>query len=348
MINCPGLTKGLILTIGPNAKVGTSSTRVPEQGINVLASLGDQSIKVINSGTIYSDKRGININANTSRNDVSNNIELEHAGTIDTMQQGIAVAYSYIGGSVGIGVDDIIITTAEDSIIKSAGTYYRIYAHHYGKEGDIKITDDGSIDSDRISFYVRNHASSGNGNITITTGENSKIDAKDIRDGDAGINASVRDVTDDTAVGGSGSVTVTHKGTITAKVEGIFVSNRQTGTSGNTGDLTVTTEEGSMITADSDGIEADIQDSNASGEITITYSGTITGENAGINLGTYPLTVSKYQSCLMSSKTNSIIGFSSTKNQDPIITSIRRRSYHLTLDKCSDLCSNNCQMAQAP
>ena len=318
-----------MLTVGSTAKVGTSDTRDTVEGILVRGTLGDQSIKVINSGTIYTDDRGIDINAKTSRGDVSSNIEVEHAGTIDVTDIGIHVLYSRNRDkNKGTRTDDIIITTMEDSMIKS-GSDDGITAYHNGKEGDIRVTHDnsivagmdgiqafhygkegsdnvitinGSIDAGRVGIFTTSNVGGGSGGITITTEENSNINSKGTDDGEASINASVRDMINRTAVGGSGSVTVTHKGTITSKAEGIYVSYQKAGTSGNTGNLTVTTEEGSMITADRHGIEAYILDSNASGDITITHRGKITAKMKGLiltNTRTGDITVATGESSMI-------------------------------------------------
>ena len=64
---------------------------------------------------------------------------------------------------------------------------------------------------------------------------------------------------------------------------GIQVSNSKTGTD-NTGGITVTTEEGSMIDADERGIQANMNASDNSGDMMIKHDGTIISEETGIIL----------------------------------------------------------------
>ena len=59
---------------------------------------------------------------------------------------------------------------------------------------------------------------------------------------------------------------VTHNGTIKAEDSGIILKNIRDGK------IMVTTGEGSMITTDTNCIEADIQNANASGDLTITHN----------------------------------------------------------------------------
>ena len=271
-----------MMTLGPDAKMGTSITCVTEHGIDIDAQGdGDNDITVVNSETIYAAKHGI-----TVLRSGAGDIEIEHrVGTIDATESGMLLSYSETS-ELGTGIGDIMVTTMKDSVIK--GGKHGINPVHRGAESDITVIHDGSISAGNgsVGILATNFTKDGNGSVTIAMGENSEINSKE-NNGTSGINASVRNHEFTGNIGGptGGSVTVTHKRTTTSKGQGIYVTNRKTGTS-NTGGLIVTPEEDSMITADGDGIEAEIWNDNSSGDITITHNGKITAKGNGIETGT--------------------------------------------------------------
>ena len=143
--------------------------------------------------------------------------------------------------------------------------------------GDITITHKGEIEADGKGIDAGN---SGKGDVTVTTGKGSKITA-----GDNGIIA-----------GGLGDIAITHRGRIDAEA-GDGISAQNTGTSTEKGNITITTEAGSMIVAKgsgNDGIITWISQATNTGDITITHNGSIDAGKRGIytyNDGTGSVTV---------------------------------------------------------
>ena len=133
--------------------------------------------------------------------------------------------------------------------------------------GDITITHNGAIDAGRIGIFSVN---SGTGDVTVTTGAGSRIVARGDMANSSGINASVR------GAGATGDVTVVHGGEITAKDEGIYVSNRRASAAG-TGTLSVTTARGSKVTAGKQGILVWHQ---GTGTFNVAVRGMVMGDSA--------------------------------------------------------------------
>ena len=131
--------------------------------------------------------------------------------------------------------------------------------------GDIEITHNGAIEADGKGIDAGN---SGQGDVTVTTGKGSKIAA-----GSDGLVAS-----------GLGDITVTHRGRIDAEA-GDGISGPNHATSAEKGNITITTEAGSMIVvkgSDKNGIIAWISKAASTGDITITHKGSIEAGAGGI------------------------------------------------------------------
>ena len=227
-------------------------------------------------------------------------VAITHAGTISADTHGILVDGDTVAAERHITIRLVAgsqITTRSTSSSSAHGVYAHI--ENNAATGDIKIIHDGTITARRVGILATNK---GTGSVDVTTGKGSLITTKGIS---AGINASVRE--------GSvkGTVTVTHKGTITSTDEGINASNRvATGTGGvtvttaegsaitaveigiyarhyGTGAIVVETAKGSKITSTSDasgmaGVYAWISNSASKGNIKITHNGMITAARLGV------------------------------------------------------------------
>ena len=153
---------------------------------------------------------------------------------------------------------NIKITTDPGSTIvaKEFKEYNDIYEEGISAEiteaastGDITIAHNGEIEVDGKGITASN---SGKGDITVTTGADSKITAVS-----HGIEAS-----------GGGGVEIAHKGEIKADGQGIYAL-----TSGK-GDITVTTGTGSKVVGGENGIEVWLRPAGE-GDIMITHRGRI-------------------------------------------------------------------------
>ena len=161
------------------------------------------------------------------------------------------------------GTGDVTVTTGKGS--KITGDADGIYAT---STGDLTITHKGEIEvGGRGIFTIINN---GTGDFTVTTGAGSRIVARGEATFSSGINASVR------GAGATGDVTVVHGGEITAKEEGIYVSNRKTSAAG-TGAIRVTTARGSKVAAEKQGILVWHQ---GTGIFDVAVRGTVTGDSA--------------------------------------------------------------------
>ena len=200
-----------------------------------------------------SDQNGIRarITEATSTGDIT----VAHSGEIDADGDGISADNRGKGDvTVTMGTGSTIMSQA-DGIFINSGT------------GDIAITHRGAIEAGRIGIFTYNR---GTGDVTVTTGAGSRIVGRGDAVGSSGINASVR------GSAAAGDVTVTHGGELTAKDEGIYVSNRRASAAG-TGTLSVTTAKGSKITAEKQGILVWHQ---GTGTFEVAVRGMVMGDSA--------------------------------------------------------------------
>ncbi len=251
---------------------------VYELGISVtiLPTASDGVITVAHDGSIDADGEGIRaehmgtggvtVKAGKGSTIVSKKIGIEVIG-----RKGITIA---LDGSIdaqrGIKVDQpsgkgdvMTVTTGKDSKVTAGGD--GIVAN--GASTDVEIIHKGAIDAGRMGIFIPN---SGTGDVTVTTEAGSRISARGDADFSSGINASVRGSV------AAGDVTVTHGGEITAKDEGIYASNRNASSSG-TGTLSVTTSEGSKVTAEKQGI---LVRHEGTGVFDVAVRGMVTGDSA--------------------------------------------------------------------
>ena len=198
------------------------------------------------------DEEGIEAAISNAAN--TGDIAITHNGAIDADGRGINASNS--------GKGDITVTTGAGS--KIAAGKHGIEAS--GK-GGVEIAHNGAVDAGHIAIFA---IDSGTGDVTVTTGSGSRIVARGDVDDSSGINASAR------GSAAAGDVTVTHGGELTAKDEGIYVSNRRASAAG-TGTLSVTTARGSKVTAGKQGILVWHQ---GTGPFDVAVRGTVMGDSA--------------------------------------------------------------------
>ena len=215
---------------------------------------GDVTVTTEKGSKVTSGEEGIYVSLqSTSESDLT----IAHKGAIDAVGDGIAI----YNDNEGMG--DVTVTTGKGS--KITGDADGIYAT---STGDLTITHKGEIEvGGRGIFTIINN---GTGDFTVTTGAGSRIVARGEATFSSGINASVR------GAGATGDVTVVHGGEITAKEEGIYVSNRKTSAAG-TGAIRVTTARGSKVAAEKQGILVWHQ---GTGIFDVAVRGTVTGDSA--------------------------------------------------------------------
>ena len=264
-------TGDVTVTTGTGSKIAAG-----ERGISA-GGLGD--IKIAHSGEIDAARRGIYVQGD-GKGDVTvttekgskvtsgeegiyvsllstseSDLTIAHKGAIDAVGDGIAI-YNEVMGDVTVttGTGSTIMSQA-DGIFINSGT------------GDIAITHRGAIEAGRIGIFTYSRVT---GDVTVTTGAGSRIVARGDEASSSGINASVR------GSAAAGDVTVTHGGEITAKDQGIYVSNRRASAAG-TGTLSVTTAKGSKITAEKQGILVWHQ---GTGTFEVAVRGMVMGDSA--------------------------------------------------------------------
>ena len=237
--------KGRAVSVNQYAKGDTAITVEPGASLGMEGSVADEyGIYVLHQATGEGD------------------ITITHRGRIYG-GVGIYARNESTSGKKG----NITITTAPGSVTVAKGDArdgMDVGIMKATATGDIKITHNGGMDVTGTGIFTYNY---GTGDVAVTTGRGSVIVTRG--DSSAGINASLRDSA------ATGDVTVTHGGGITATDEGIYASNRNK--SGGTGRIEVTTERGSAVTADKQGILVWHRGTGRSG---VTVRGTVTGDSA--------------------------------------------------------------------
>ena len=216
----------IAITVEPAARLGTKEAVAGAYGIRAgLDAGGEGDIAITHRGRIHA---GTGISAdNKATSAKKGNITI-------TTDPGSTIVAKEFKEYDNINEEGIFA-----SITEAAST------------GDITITHNGEIEADGQGINASN---SGKGDITVTTGADSKITA-----GSHGIEAS-----------GGGGVEIAHNGEIKADGQGISASN-----SGK-GDVTVTTGTGSKVTGGEEGIYVGLA-ATSEGDIAITHRGSING-----------------------------------------------------------------------
>ncbi len=203
------------------------------------------------------------------------------SGSDPVYQQGRGVdVRQFAKGDIMITVDPGVMIGMKDKSIGSHGIYAEIAS---AGAGTVTIKHQGHIYATRgIEVEIEDRSSgSGKGDIVIETGPTSKIVTNLIGESvdtteqasetyPHGIYASI------SGEARIGAIKIIHKGMIDAAGFGIETSSEAS----SNGDVTVTLEKGSRITAKERGIKVV---SNGSGKVTITHGGTIDASDVGIS-----------------------------------------------------------------
>ena len=251
-----GSEKGTAVWVNQHAKGDTAITVEPEASLGREGSVAAQyGIYVLHQAVSEGD------------------ITITHRGRIYG-GDGIYVSNQSTSESKG----NIRITTAPGSVTVAKGDLehgIQTWISENGSTGDITIAHNGSLEGGRSGIYTYN---SGKGDVSVTTGTGSAIVARGTQNRASGIRAGVwENLSDQSArTHGGGDLTIVHRGTITAKGAGIRAFNRVVGAKG-TGTIDVTTERGSRVVAERQGI---VVWHEGSGKSTVTVRGTVRGDSA--------------------------------------------------------------------
>ncbi len=235
-VKCTGLTQGLTLTLDTGAQIGTSAgsraTGVTNNAgaLEILpgsSSSGD--IAVVSRGSIYSSENGIRVYIPQNRTGAIS-VDLQ-AGTIVATKAG-AYLLQY-------GTGDITFKTAVGSTIRASGGGLLAEVNSVGS-GNLSITHNGKIYTDKIGFLLVNRAA---GNVTVTTGADSVIDADSVLDSEGDLVPATLGRGIQAETNGAGVITITHNGMIEAEDDGIVALH--TGAGG----IMITTAKGSTVTS---------------------------------------------------------------------------------------------------
>ncbi len=279
-VSCEGLTGGLTLTIEPGATIGSSASLDIGVKIDAVGD-GDNPVKVVSSGTIRMQGRGILVErsgkgkatvehkagkivaaGSSSTNPVG--IRVEHRGEANEETGGIhvisAADIDLSGSSNATRVG--IVAYALSNLSLAAGTTVPIRVDVTG--GTI-IT--GAPSSLGHGVHALNDAKGG---IKVTVADGAKLGTEAAPVKTDGINASIR-----SSGNGDGGVEAVNSGEIHAGDDGIYANN------GKTGDVTVSNS--GKIHAGDDGISA-LHNGNGTGDVKVEAAkdSVIQAKDAGI------------------------------------------------------------------
>ena len=295
------LEGGLTLTVGPDARVGAEGRPVDKDAVEVNATVaGANAVSVVNSGSLYTDGRGIDIvragsgmlrvEHRAGGRIVSNGaggggILAKHEGQADTVTKGIHV----------ISAGDIDISKAAKSgkigievTTNGAPATSTVPIRVEVRGGRINVGDSGATPEYGTGVSAYQHA---RGDIDVTVGPGVWIGGN----GKHGVHAQLQSAS-------VGNITVTHEGRIHSISAGILGVGHSTSTAAGTGDITVRTAPGSEIrtalnplnTGNARGMDVTIYSTASAGDITVVHNGLIESAHEGIfaaTLGTGDITV---------------------------------------------------------
>ena len=299
------LEGGLTLTVGPDARVGAEGDPVEDDAVEVNATVaGANAVSVVNSGSLYTDGRGIDIVrkgsgmlrvehrdggrivSDGSSDDGGGGILAAHEGQADTVTKGIHVISAGdidISKAPNSGKIGIEVTTVDAPATSTVPVRVEV------RGGRIDMGDSGATPEYGVGVtafqYVR-------GDIDVTVGPGAWIGGN----GKHGVHAQLQSAS-------VGNITVTHEGRIHSIGAGIYGVGHSTSTAAGTGDITVRTAPGSEIRAainplntgyPARGVDVTIYSTAGVGDITVVHNGLIESGHEGIfaaNFGTGDITV---------------------------------------------------------
>ena len=293
-IDCNTLTGGLEMTLGPDLQLGTEASPLTIRGILVDAEDdGNNDIVVMGSGTIYTNQSGIQMWRNgagllklefTKGKIVSGGttggfgISLRHKGAAGQEAKGIHLVSGAdidLSAQTSAGKVGIHATTTDAPADATIPIEIRVTG------GTINVSDPASSTPTTGGSAIRAEQYA-KGDIAITVEQAAMLGTKEAIAGAYGIQAWLRPASE-------GDIAITHRGRIHAGT-GIFA--RSDATSAEKGNITITTDPGSMIVAkefkeysniNEEGIFASITEAASTGDITITHNGEIEADGTGID-----------------------------------------------------------------
>jgi hypothetical protein len=267
---------------------------------STIRSYSAQGLRINATGNYYSDEGSITINVDSSIVSRDSAIFARNTGlgAIDITSNGLVSSSTYYGiyssNANAYGTGDLIITTGVDSYINSYS--YAIVASN-NSYGSINVTVEGDIYSYRSGIVANNANVYGTGDLTISTGADSFINAT------SGILAR--------NTSSLGTIDITVNGDVSAR-SNYAISARNSNAYG-TGDLIITTGADSYIYSYYRGI---IASNNSYGSIDITANGDIVGNNSAIYVsnvsGTGDLTITTGADSIITGNGNIIYAGSSS------------------------------------
>ena len=296
------LEGGLTLTVGPDARVGAEGRPVDKDAVEVNATVaGANAVSVVNSGSLYTDTRGIDIvragsgmlrvEHRAGGRIVSNGaggggILAKHEGQADTVTKGIhVISAGDIDISRAAKSGKIGIEATTDGAPATSTVPVRVEV----RGGRINVGDSGATPEHGTGVTAYQHA---RGDIDVTVGPGVWIGGN----GKHGVHAQLQPAS-------VGNITVTHEGRIHTINTGISGVGHSTSTAAGTGDITLRTAPGSEIRSvanpldtllPSRGVDATIYSTASAGDITVVHNGLIESAHEGIfaaTLGTGDITV---------------------------------------------------------
>ncbi len=272
------------MTLGPGFTMGTEETPLEVRAIYVDAD-GDsgEDIVVMGSGTIYTKKSGFYL-----KRDGTGLLKLEFTkGSIvaegDSEGVGIYLRHKGEAGEEAKGIHissgtDIDLSAHTDNVKRGihatttgADPTAVIPIEIRGTGGTIDVSDPPGSSVGGIAVRAEQFAK---GDIAVTVEKAAMLGTKDAVAGDAGIEAWLRPRSE-------GDIVITHRGGIHAAT-GIVADNETA--SSEKGDITITTEAGSTITTNEQGISTSVDEAASTGDITITHNGEIDADGTGISV----------------------------------------------------------------
>ena len=235
------------ITVADESKIGTVEKHVSHSGIFVRSlDKADGDIEIEHAGHIYADT-GIFAESLPEVDNAAGNIMI-------TTVEGSTIVAKKVSEQRSVYEMGIFaaICNRDDNCTSRGGV------GQGSSSGNITVIHNGSIDAAGDGLHLDNK---GTGDITITTGANSKIVSKK-----RGIYAP-----------GKGNFVITHGGSIEAGARGIYLDPN------GSGGVTIETKKGSTIKAGSIGVVAEIK-AGESGLLQLTHGGSVDSKEEGLDL----------------------------------------------------------------
>ena len=319
-IDCSTLTNGLDMTLGPGLAMGTG-TPLTVRGIFVDAEGdGNGDVTVTGAAVIHSSQSGIymqrdgtgllGVELTGGRIAVTgtaegNGIRLRHKGEAGEDSKGVRIVSGAdidLSGHTSAGKTGISVTTVDAPAVSGRSTTtVPVTVRVTG--GTIDVGTSASEEGRAVS--VNQHAK-GDTDITVEPG------ASLGREGSVAAEAGIYVLHQ---AASEGDITITHRGRIYG---GVGIDARNESTSGKKGNITITTDPGSVTVAKGDakdGMDVGIMEATATGDIKITHNGGMDVTGTGIftyNYGTGDVAVTTGRGSVIVTRGDSSAGINAS------------------------------------